>query len=162
LGCGALAYQFWTAFSFLPADAAQHRAQLAASVKAYEWVEANTTPGTTFLADRDPLFYLYTGRTATSRPLEPRFWYREDHSAMVNHWATIGAFAQQRGLGYYFSLDSELSRGLTEDDSKAVEKVVHNSPDLERLFGQGPIAVYRFKSAGHAAEMRTPPLQPAQ
>jgi hypothetical protein len=158
LGCGALAYQLWTAFSFLPADAREHRAQLAASSKAYEWVEANTTPEATFLADRDPLFYLYTGRVATSRPLEPRFWYHEDHAALVNHWATIGSFAQQHGLRYYFSLDSELSRGLDEDDSKAVEKVVHTSPDLQPLFREGPISVYRFTgaTAEHAEGTRTP------
>jgi hypothetical protein len=164
LGCGALAYQLWTAFSYLPADAQQHRAQLAASLKAYEWVQENTTPETAFLADRDPLFYLYTGRTATSRPLEPRYWYHEDHKAMVGHWATLGSFAQQRGLRYFFSLDSELSRGLDEDDSEAVEKVVHNSPDLERLFQQGPIAIYRFTgaSAEHVAGTSTQSLQPAQ
>lgn len=163
-GCGILAYQAWTVFSFLPADAQQHRAQLAASAGAYRWVEENTTNDTTFLADRDPLFYLYTGRTATSRPLEPRHWYREDHAAMIGHWATIGSFAQQRGLRYYFSLDSELSRGLDEDDTKKVEQVVHNSRDLERLFHEGPIAIYRFTgaSAEHAERTRTPLPQPAR
>jgi hypothetical protein len=163
LAWGAVFYHLWVAFSHMPQDAQQHRIELVEQLKAYKWIEANTTPEARFLADRDPLFYLYTGRTATSRPLEPRYWYHEDHAAMVGHWATIGSFAQQRGLRYYFSLDSELSRGLDEDDSKAVEKVVHQSPDLERIFHEGPIAIYRFTGASAiAAETRTPLHPPAR
>lgn len=164
LGCGALAFQLWTVFSFLPDDAAEHRAQAASIAKGYAWVEANTSPGAPFLAARDPLFYLYTGRAATSRPLEPRYWYHEDHAAMVNNWATIGSFAQRRGLQFFFMQDSDLSRGLDEDDSEKVEKVVHSSPDLERLFQQGHIAIYRFTgaSAEHVAGTSTQSPQPAQ
>ncbi|MEO8099087.1 MAG: hypothetical protein ABI811_15395 [Acidobacteriota bacterium] len=147
---GALAYQIVVDVSFLPEDAASHRAQRVEQVKAFDWIHANVPGDAAFYAHLDPLLYLYTGHAATSRPLLPRYWYHEDHKAIVDYWGNVAEFARTHKLDYYYAPDVDLTHGLVEEDHQGIVKALEASPSLEKVYRAGEVTIYHFRDASRA------------
>jgi len=142
---GALAVQLFVIAVFQPARAHENRMSKIEHVAAYGWIRASLPAGTRFLAYSDPAFYLYTGLPVTRRPILPSMWYHDDHAGMVEQWGNLTAFARERGLQYYYFMDSDLQHAPVEDDERAaITKAHHADPKMTAVYHKGDVTIYKF------------------
>ena len=120
-------------FCRLPESAGEKAAKLRDLRAAYTWISANLPPSATILSYDDPLMYLYTGHRGNYLPLLPRWWYGEDHAAIVAAYRDLPAYCRSRGLDYLYFTTEDLSRETGDQDRKEIE-VVRQNPELTAIF----------------------------
>ena len=145
IGIGCLALQALMDWSFLPADAVQHRERVSQRAGLYGWIRNNTPADSRFLAADDAVLFLYTGRHSMSKPLPPALWYREDHPRIVQWLSEMAPFAREHGLTYFAFAGVDIRQGLSDEDRDAVDAAMHSTPDLCPLHQAGSAAVYQIR-----------------
>jgi hypothetical protein len=93
----------------------------------------------------DPLLYLYTGRRGNRLTLPPRWWYAEDHDAIVGAFRNVVEYCRSRGLQYVYYRPDDGGDEMDQDDRSKIERVVHENPRLEPVFQAGSGTIYRVK-----------------
>ena len=144
---GALALQFFMSFIFLQASVEEKLAKLRDQRTAYAWIAANVPPSAAILSYDDPLLYLYTGRHGIHEPLDPLWWYREDHISIQNAYRNLTEFCRLRGLEYVYFTTEDLGREAGFEDRREVQKLMQANPDLKPVFTAGIGTVYKVRSA---------------
>jgi hypothetical protein len=141
---GCLALQLYVGQVYMPEDARQHRRRNVDYVAAYGWMRVHVPSDAAVFAHADPLLYLYTGRHATSHPLLPRLWYREDRAGVANLLKELQPFAREHDLKYYFYTEADLNQALEDSDRLTIDREIRANPDLEEEYRKGAVTVYRF------------------
>jgi hypothetical protein len=131
----------------LPESAEQRRELRSAHGKAFEWIARNVPAGNPVLAYTDPMVYLYTGRPSIRRMLLPLLWYREDEAGIVDQWGNLAAFARDHGIGYFYSVEDDLSSFVTDQERVAIQKVLATSQDLIPVYRQDDVTIYKFRGS---------------
>lgn len=139
----AAVLQGYVTFVFLHESAQQNAAKLAAVRPAYAWILANAPPSAGVLSYDDPALYLYTGHRGNYLPLLPRWWYAEDHAAMIGAYRDVVRYCHSRGLQYVLFTSEDLAREVGEEDRAAIEKEVRGNRELVQVFENGIARVYR-------------------
>jgi hypothetical protein len=142
---GGLALQVYVAIVFMPIAAEQQRDRLRDQRAAYKWIRQNVPSTSMVMACLDPLLYLETGRKSISLPLPPRYWYAEDHNAMVETYRDIATFARRHGMQYFYFMPDDLARDTGNADLKKLEEAVRSNPDLETVFQAGTGTIYKVR-----------------
>jgi len=140
---GALAAEGYVTFVFLHESAEQKAAKLRDQRVAYTWISANLPPDATVLSYDDPLLYLYAGRRGNYLPLLPRWWYAEDHAAMIGQYTAVADYCAARKLQFFYYTTQDLDRDLGEEDRQAVEVVVRTNRRLVPIFRHGIGTVFK-------------------
>ena len=143
----ALALQFFMAFVFLQASVDEKEAKLRDQKTAYAWIAANLPPSATILSYDDPLLYLYTGRHGIHQPLDPLWWYREDHASIRKTYRDLPEFCRKRGLDYIYFTTGDLGRETGEQDQREAQRLVEQNPELARVFTAGVGTLYKVGPA---------------
>jgi hypothetical protein len=142
LGC-ALALQFYMSFVFLHESGEQKSAKLRDLRSAYAWISANLPASAAILSYDDPLLYLYTSHRGNYLPLLPRWWYAENHAAILDAYRDLPAYCRSRGLDYVYFTTEDLSRETGDEDRQAVQRIVRDNPELTPIFQAGIGTVYK-------------------
>jgi hypothetical protein len=132
---------------FMPEDARQYRAYRDAQREAYAWTRQQTPESALVLAQRDPLFYLETGRHAISRPIPPMHWYHDDRKAVVDSFRTLAPFARAHKLDYVYYAGADFGWAVDPSDRSQIDEAVRNNPELSTRFRKGDAAVYTLQPA---------------
>jgi hypothetical protein len=140
----ALVTQCYVTFVFLHESAEQKAVKLADQRVAYEWMAANLPPGANVLSYDDTLLYLYAHRRGNYLPLLPRWWYAEDHAAMIGAYKDVVRYCHDRHLGYFYFTTEDLDREVGEEDRQAIEQAVRTNTQLTPIFQHGIGTVYRI------------------
>jgi hypothetical protein len=111
---------------------------------AYEWMAANLPPGANVLSYDDTLLYLYAHRRGNYLPLLPRWWYAEDHAAMIGAYKDVVRYCHDRHLEYFYFTTEDLDREVGEEDRLAIEQAVRTNTQLTPIFQHGIGTVYRI------------------
>ena len=151
---GALTLQVFMSASFLQETVDQKSAKLRDQRAAYAWIAANLPASATILSYDDPLLYLYTGRRGVHRPLDPLWWYREDHASIQAAYRELASYCRSRGLQYIYFTTDDLGREAGGDDQQEVRFSIRNNPELKPLFTAGIGTVYRVEPAAETAHAR--------
>ncbi len=130
-------------FILMPESNQQKDAKLRDLRAAYTWISSNLPPSATILSYDDPLLYLYTGHRGNYLPLLTRWWYGEDHAAIVAAYRNLPAYCRSRGLQYVYFTTEDLSRETSDQDRMEVQKVVRQNPELTAIFEAGIGTVYK-------------------
>jgi hypothetical protein len=146
-GC-ALILQLYMSFVFLHESNQQKTAKLSDLRAAYSWISANLPPSAAILSYDDPLLYLYTSHRGNYLPLLPRWWYAENHAAILDAYRNLPAYCRSRGLDYVYFTSEDLSRETGDEDRLAVQRIVRGNPELTPIFQAGIGTVYRIAPAG--------------
>ena len=141
----AVVLQAYVTFGFLHQMAAQKRAKLADLRAAYAWISQNVPASANVLSYDDPLLYLYTGRHGNYLPLNPLWWYEENHSAIQGAYRDLAAYCRGRGLQYVFFTTEDLERETGDEDRLAVSRLVEENPELKPVFHAGIGTVYKLQ-----------------
>ena len=145
IGLGCLALQAVMDWSFLPADAAQHRERKIQSASLYGWIRANTAADASFLAADDAMLFLNTGRPAMSKPLPPALWYRQDHAGIVRWLSDPAPFAREHQIPYFVFAGVDIREGISDEDRDAVDKAIRSASDLHPACETGPATVFQVR-----------------
>jgi hypothetical protein len=156
-----LALQVYMGAIFLPEDSRNHRAETRERATSYAWVAANTPADAAVLSTNDAMLYLHTGRHAMRRPVPPFLWYREDHPGTIAWLGDPSEYARDHGLTYFDFAGVDVSLGIGDEDTTAINKKIAASPELQPLMQRGKSTVYAVRPRTSAAR-RTEPLPPAQ
>ena len=140
---GSLALQFFMSFVFLQASVDESRVKLRDREAAYAWIAEHLPASATVLSYDDPLLYLYTGRHGVHRPLDPLWWYREDHASIQSAYRDLPAFCRSRGLEYVYFTATDLAREAGGDDQREVQRMIRESAELSPVFTAGIGTVYK-------------------
>jgi hypothetical protein len=141
----AAVLQGYVTFVFLHESAQQKTPKLRDLRAAYSWIEANVPASATVLSYDDPLLYLYSGRRGNYLPLRPRWWYAEDHAAIVAAYRNITNYCKQRGLEYVLFTSEDLSRETGEEDRAAIEKSIRENRTLRPVYQSGIASLYKVE-----------------
>ena len=139
----ALVLQFYTTFIYLEASSDQKAAKLRDLEAAYSWIGANLPPSATVLSYDDPLLYLYTGRRGNYLPLLPRWWYAEDHQAIIGAYRNVVAYCRSRGLEYVYFTSDDLDRETGPEDREQIARSIRANPQLTPVFHAGIGTLYK-------------------
>jgi hypothetical protein len=142
---GALAMQFFMTFVFLQASLDEKLAKLRDQKLAYTWIAANLPDSAKIFSYDDPLLYLYTGRQGIHRPLDPMWWYREDHASIQETYRNLALFCRSRGLEYVYFTTGDLARETGPDDQREVQRLMRTNPELTPVFTAGIGTVYKVR-----------------
>ncbi len=141
---------FWLNFGAileqLPSVARAERAQRQQLAGAYEWVRRHTPPNTPFLAARDPLFYLHTGRPARGMHFPTRFFYHDQRDQIVRYFADAPSFMRRHHLTHAFVLDQDHAMDLAPAEVSTRLREVLAREDLRTEFNEGPARVLTLQS----------------
>jgi hypothetical protein len=139
--CGTCAYVLVNAWTnYLPAAFANWRDSTAANRGAYEWVVTHTPESATFLSARDPVFYLYTDRTATV-PHVPH----ERYGGESPHDPSSADFLRRRGASYVLYAPFEYDY-MPEAQRQSLQQSVHEESRLEPVYkGAGGVTVFKLR-----------------
>lgn len=143
----ALALQFYVTFVYLHESAGQKISKLRDQRAAYTWISAHLPRSATVLSYDDPLLYLYTGRRGNYLPLLPRWWYREDHAAIVGAYRDLPGYCRSRGLQYVYFTSEDLEREVGDEDRREIVRVVAANPELTPIFQAGIGTIYKVAAA---------------
>ena len=133
----------YVTFVYLHESAEQKAVQLADQRSAYTWIAANLPRDANILSYDDPLLYLYTGHRGNYLPLLTRYWYAEDHAAMIDEYKRVADYCHERHLQYFYFTTQDLDRELGDDDRAEVAKSVQANPRLTSVYHYGIGTVYR-------------------
>src|SRR5262249_43928111 len=122
----------------IPQAIADYRAKLNEGRSVYRWISGNLPVDATFLAERDALLFLYTGRTAATQFPSTKLMYRGDQQAMRASIDHIADFAREEGLSYYY---------IGKDDLGPEVRRTLLDADFQQVYQSGASAVYRIRSA---------------
>jgi len=139
----ALAVQFYMTFGFLQSAVDEKVAKLHDQKAAYAWISSNLPASAMIFSYDDPLLYLYTGRRAIHSPLDPLWWYREDHASILDVYRDLPAFCRSRGLEYVYVTTGDLAREAGPEDQRNALNLIRANPELERVFEAGIGTVYK-------------------
>jgi len=141
---------FWLNFDALiekfPQVAKSERQAAREREPAYAWIRAHTPADATFVAARDPLLYLQTGRTARGMHFPTRLFYQGQRAEIVRYFSDTPSFMRRHGLTYALVTDQDHSLDLTPEETAARARAVKQNPALETVFAAGPVRVLRLKS----------------
>jgi len=146
LGAG-LALQCYMTFIYPAEDTAQRSSKLRDQRAAYQWISANLPPSAEILSYDDPLMYLYTGRRGHYLPLDPLWWYTEDHTAIRSVYKHLAAYCRERGLEYVYVTSHDLERETGDEDREAVQNSIRENRELTQVFQAGIGTVYQVAPA---------------
>jgi hypothetical protein len=139
----SLSLQVFTAVTLLPGIARAQRHANIPNRAAYAWIGVKTPADANFFAFFDPLLYLYTGRHAMSHPLPPALWYADDREAILRHYQELVPYARAHNLGYILVNDADFRQEMNDEDRAQLEQSIRRNPGLERIWENGPAAIYR-------------------
>ena len=148
---GALGLQVSMSLFFLQETVNQKSAKLRDQQAAYAWIRKNLPASATILSYDDPLLYLYTERRGVHRPLDPLWWYREDHASILEAYRQLPDYCRHRGLQYVYFTSDDLGRETGSDDREEVQILIKNNPELTPVFTAGIGTVYKIGPATGAA-----------
>jgi len=140
----ALVTECYVTFVFLHASAEQKAAKLADQRVAYKWMEANLPRDANVLSYDDTLLYLYTGHRGNYLPLLTRWWYAEDHKAIIAAYRDVAEYCVGRHLGYFYFTTEDLGREVGDEDREAIEQAIRANRLLTPIFHYGIGTVYRM------------------
>lgn len=138
----ALVTEGYVTFVFLHESAEQKASKLADQRAAYTWMAANLPQGANVLSYDDTLLYLYAHHRGNYMPLLTRWWYAEDHQAMVDAYRAVEDYCRGRGLKYFYFTTDDLGREVGDEDRQAIEQVIRSDPNLKPIFQYGIGTVY--------------------
>lgn len=148
---GALGLQVSMSLFFLQETVNQKSAKLRDQQAAYAWIRANLPASAKILSYDDPLLFLYTGRHGVHRPLDPLWWYREDHASIQKAYRELPDYCRSRGLEYIYFTNDDLGRETGSDDQEEVQFMIKNNPELTPVFTAGIGTVYKIEPGTGAA-----------
>jgi len=122
----------------LPSVVSQHRAVLASNRRAFAWIAQNAPAGN-FYAYDDPVFYLYTGHHASSLPVVPLPFYRQDRESILRPFRAMPEFAREQHLDYVLFTAADFHRDLGTSERTEVRRILANEPAFELVY-QSPLS----------------------
>jgi hypothetical protein len=140
---GSVVLQLYVGQAFLPDAATAQRKANIPNRGAYAWIRANTPADANFFAALDPLFYLYTGRHAMSRPLPPALWYHENREGVLAHYRDLVPYARAHNLSYVLVNDADFRQEMNDEDRARLEKAIRADPSLKRIWEEDTAAIYQ-------------------
>lgn len=146
----ALAAQLFVSFVFLTQTNDLKAAKLRDQRAAYAWIDANLPRDANVLSYDDPLLYLYAHRRGNYLPLLPRWWYADDHAAMIDAYRHVADYCAERHLQYFYFTTQDLARETGEDDRRAIEQTIRANPRLTPIYQYGIGTVYRVNAPAPA------------
>ncbi len=138
-------FNFQALSSTFPGILKQHRAVLASNRVAFDWIAQHTPQGTFFAYD-DPVFYLYTGRPATSFPVAPMPFYYQDRDRILQPFRSMSSFARQQRLDYLFLTAADFHRELGENEKLAAKEILVHDPAFRPVYQGQLTAIYELQS----------------
>ena len=100
---------------------------------AYGWITANLPANANILWEQDVVYYLTTGRHATSFPIPSRQWYAYGFDRDNDYYRKMDEFARSQHLSYI----------LVHRD--AIQKAAMANPNLEKIHEEPACVLYRVK-----------------
>ena len=143
--------QIFTGAVLLPVDAQGNRDKREAQAASLAWVRRNTPESAAFLATRDPMFYLSTGRHAISRRVAPKYWYRDDREAIVDYFRTVVPYAQQHELAFVYYGGADFGWAIDGELRGEIDAVMQHNPQLRETFHDASATLYSTPTALTAA-----------
>jgi hypothetical protein len=150
---GALGMQLFMSFVFLQDSLDDKLAKLRDQKIAYTWIAGNLPDSAKIFSYDDPLLYLYTGRQGIHSSIDPMWWYRDDHSAVLNAYRDLATFCRARGLDYVYFTTSDLGRETGPEDQRQVQSIMQTNPELTPLFTAGIGTVYKVRPSSPTAQV---------
>ena len=141
---GSFVLQLYVGLVFLPDGASAQRTANIPNRAAYAWIRASTPADVDFFAALDPLFYLYTGRHAMSRPLPPALWYHDDREGVLAHYSELVPYARAHNLRYVLVNDADFRQEMNDEDRVQLEKAIRSNPGLKRVWEKDTAAIYQI------------------
>jgi hypothetical protein len=139
----ALGMQFFMTFVFLQSSVDAQSAKLRDQRSAYSWISAHVPASARIFSYDDPLLYLYTGRYSIHSPLDPLWWYYEDHASIQSVYRDLPAYCRLRGIEYVYFTTGDLGRETGAEDQREVQRLMASNPQLTPLFTAGIGTVYK-------------------
>jgi hypothetical protein len=139
----AISLQLFMTFAFLQSSVDQKLAKLRDQEAAYTWISKNLPESAKIFSYQDPLLYLYTGRRGIHSPIDPLWWYREDHASIQSVYRDLPAYCRSRGLDYVYFTTEDLGRESGDDDQREVQALIRTNPELKPVFTAGIGTVYK-------------------
>ena len=119
--------------------------QLAKNRQGYEWAKQNLPANAKVLAEKDTLFYLYTGRKSASLIVPTVHLYRDDHKAIVAAYSEAVAYAKRHGLTHLYLTNEDFKRDLDAEDFEKIQKNLVDLAGVVKLFDSDGIRVFRLE-----------------
>ena len=140
--CLALYANVDGALFHLPAQNAGQRQRVARAQAAYDWVKREAPADARFYAVFDPLFYLYTGRTAMRLPVPASYAYQEDRPALKKLTYPVRDFAARRQLDYVFLSRREPQSLLEDDEREELWQQAQREGKDALVYRRGDVAIF--------------------
>ncbi len=140
----AIVLQLYMTLAYLQGMAEEKAAKLRDLRTAYTWISENLPASATLLSYDDPLLYLYTGRRGNYLPLNPRWWYTEDHASIRGAYRNLPAYCRSRGLEYVYFTSEDAGRETGDEDRHEIQRVVRENPELLPIFQAGIGTLYKL------------------
>jgi len=133
--------------STILADVAQRRAEKVLRLPIYDFIAQRLPASSAFIADQDPLFYLYTGHHARSLHSPPTFFYHGDEQAALRRYYSLAQFGREHNLEYLFFTSNDFYRQSREDLIRSIVRgVVRNEADFELVREDPGGSVYKINN----------------
>jgi hypothetical protein len=111
--------------------------------QAYTWIQGNLPTSAKFVANKEGVLYLYTGRQATSY----QFLKRNIYTGSAGEWdqwrEALPSFARERGLEYAFCDARSCPGAPTAAEMPKARAILSKS--YNEIFRTGAVTVYKLK-----------------
>lgn len=136
----------WTLLAGLGAQAAAWRQQAHVAedeAKAYDWIRAHTPAKAVFVANKEGVIFLATGRQATTYQIPKRDWYADDRVALREWAEALPSFARSRGARYVLCDEAGCPGMLAGADAPFVRQVLARHG--QQVYGAGAVTIYELR-----------------
>jgi hypothetical protein len=143
-----IATTYIAAFSAIARNIDSERERRASIQPFYTWVRCNTSLDSLFMANKDGVLYLYTGRPAIRFRITPISFYREDVGGITSQWGEIYRFATLNNVQYFLSTESDfIQDDYSECARTAVSSVLADSTRFRLMQRTNGFSVYEVANA---------------
>jgi hypothetical protein len=144
--CGLTVWvSYDTIFRFTPLLLESDRQQLRVDQNAYAWIRGNTAPDARFLAYRDPILYLHTGRRALRRPIFQMPAYHDDLAGCMRPYYQLVDFALVQKTQYILATALDFNMDLPFEKVPEVWQHVESDPRARKVYATPGNQVFQVK-----------------
>jgi hypothetical protein len=134
-----LGLQIYMSSSVVPQLFARDRRNDSAFSRVYTWIGRNLPENSNILWEQDVVYYLATGRHASSFPIPSRQWYAYGFERDVDYYRNIDEFARSQHLGYI------LLPAIGSQRNEEELRVAAENPRLESIHIETGGVLYRVR-----------------
>jgi len=114
------------------------------NIACYQRVLAELPADAAFVAQFDPVLWMYTGRRAVRPSFRTALWYEDRNDEILDIYLDIVAFSRHHGLGYVFQ-NLRYHGDLSDEQFAKFRRHLETDPALEPVFACGEARVWRVR-----------------